>query len=117
MTDFALFPATAKRILENAPPPLLDSAAKQAAQADWDNAQALPTFALICVGIVSVVSTQMSFGSGPGSYLGVLVFAICAIVMLTRLNQTHRDAFIKNEMANGMTQHEAQNLYDERFSD
>jgi hypothetical protein len=98
-------------------PDKIEATSPQAAQGAWENAQAVPMMMLIAIGLASVWATHAAFGAGAGSYLGLMVFAICSVVILGRLNQSHKDAFVNHRIAEGASLWEAQDAYRARYGD
>jgi hypothetical protein len=98
-------------------PPVADSRAHALiAQRRWQQVRWYPGAALAICLMLSVTLGTVLCAFGVWGYLALVVLAVGGIVVMTKLNRIHRDAFIAMKMADGLSERAAWQIYERTYS-
>lgn len=73
------------------------------AMAKWDQVKTLPIFMLIGMAGLGALFSSGGMGANLGTCGGLALLVVPLLVLMIKLNHTHREAFIDNELVKGLS--------------
>lgn len=73
-----------------------------AAMAKWEQVKTLPMFMLVGMTSLGAMFSHGGLGANLSTCASLALLAVPLLVLMIKLNQTHREAFLENELANGL---------------
>jgi hypothetical protein len=87
------------------------------AMAKWEQVKTLPIFMLIGMIGMGALFSQGGLGANFATCGGLALLGVPLLVLMVKLNQAHREAFVENEVAKGLARAVAEKKYRDTYCD